>query len=108
MKETRICKYCGQEFYPINSQTLYCSHYCQKKANTTKQRYKCICTNCGKEFYRSSKVKDGHNVFCCNKCVGLYKTKTMIETRLCEICKQPYITSKTSKQRFCSDACQIK
>ena len=74
----------------------------------------CIaCDNCGKIFYRiqahiDRQKRRGQNSFCCLKCQKEYLHKQLFEIRACEICGREFEVSKTSKQRFCSDACQIQ
>lgn len=86
-QEKRICETCGKEFdyYPNTpkynpwSVGKYCSQECYKKIRNPP--VKCVCDNCGKEFYRQASLYRINNknrtinIYCSNKCKGKSKEK---------------------------------
>lgn len=108
----KICPQCGKEFSCMPSrEKTYCCKECANKAKTHGDNIQC--DNCGKIFYRiqahiDRQKRRGQNSFCCLKCQKEYLHKQLFEIRACEICGREFEVSKTSKQRFCSDACQIQ
>lgn len=72
----RTCEYCGKKFYRgKRKKRVYCSIECYEKANSIGVLKKGICKNCGQEF---DKVR-GRNIFCSNRCSGLYYGKIKSE-----------------------------
>ena len=107
----KICPQCGKEFECSKSkETKFCSRECFINSKQTGRDI--VCDNCGKIFYRRQYHIDrqknkNQNNFCSMKCQKDYLHKVRFEFRECEICGEPFEVSKLSKQRFCSDACQI-
>lgn len=104
------CKCCGKTFIAKGHRPtlqLYCSSACKRKKDSMQKRYIYYCTNCGQQLNRSRKIT-GQKPFCNQNCLNEYQHKQKYEKRICEICKTEFECSKKSKQRFCSNRCQIQ
>ena len=64
-----ICKGCGKEFKSLyyNSTNKFCSPECRKIHKV----YEYTCSNCNKDFNRSTITKSLHK-FCCEKCKNTF------------------------------------
>ena len=116
------CKTCGKH-HRVRLSTIkrgggkFCSKKCQnkyRKENRFKNKAKCICKNCKKEFYikksqrrRNDRSKIGGN-YCSKKCMNTHRMRRKIVK--CVKCKKKFyvhIGSKTAKI-FCSRSCHLK
>ena len=62
-----ICEYCGKSFTTNRDNQRYCSKECSGKSQ--RNRIKCICENCGKEFERiKSEVDKNKHHYCSTDC----------------------------------------
>lgn len=114
---SHICDYCGKEHFidkgtynkllSGKNKNSYCSINCKSKAQENKKEV--VCTNCGKHFMRkASHIKRHLDQFCSTECQYDFFHKQRTEFRICEMCSNKFIVSKSSKQRFCSIECQGK
>ncbi len=68
------------------------------------------CRICGKEIYKTQtmlKRRPTGNHYCSQSCSIIGRHMDAYEIRQCEICRKDFECAKISKQRFCSDDCQI-
>jgi predicted nucleic acid-binding Zn ribbon protein len=108
-KAMRIKKNIYQEKIDGKRKGIYCSRECSNQSKHNGKEI--ICDNCGKSFYRiqshiDRQDKRMQNSFCSLECQKEYLHKQKFELRKCEVCGENLEVSKSSTQRFCSDACQ--
>lgn len=107
------CVYCNKEIniYDNVPQQKFCSKHCQYLYNKINGFLKeiSICSNCGKKVYKNkTQISKYKNVFCSKECEKQYKFNLYHKKINCEECGKELIVQKSSKQRFCSIACQSK
>lgn len=108
--QEKECKHCGKMFAPTGKRPnlqLYCSPQCKSLEDSSRIfRHKYICANCGKEIFRSYKIKS-KQPFCDQECYSAYKHALCFENRKCEFCGHDFECSKLSTKRFCCPECQV-
>lgn len=77
----KVCVICGKTFYLKDKRKsgLYCSRHCSGIAK--KAEPNTVCANCGKEFHlkpRRKKQNKTNKFFCCQKCMGEYRSKYLV------------------------------
>jgi len=135
-KKKCICAQCKKEFFvnqwEINKGRKFCSrecyaiyrskHYKREKAPAWKGgKIKCICKECGREFYVDPNVKKkGRGIFCSRSCQGKYiashwltpmniRKKNKRIRKICKECGKEFLVPPSQKDHvFCSRECYYK
>lgn len=121
----KICPVCGKEFITSNNTVKYCSDDCRnviykdyqkiyrenikrrklRREHNLPEKEKCICLECGKEFFKSRSSQK----YCSYECKEKhnYKTRNMPKNKICGICGKSFQPSNYYKY-YCSDECKVK
>lgn len=111
-KKVKTCAFCSKEFVLKTTDkdtTKYCSTDCSQKGSRVNRGMVLLhekqCLTCGTNF----KQVTGNQYCCsesCRKVQTELKRKAKITLRNCVKCGEEYETIKSSKRKYCKDACR--
>ena len=108
------CEYCGKDYEPKTSRSMYCSRECNDEAHKKRMRKRYaikhkigeerICACCGKKF----KAKSEKGKFCSTKCNWASRNGAHPIERKCEVCGNSFITSDNHPRKTCGNELCVK